>query len=370
MSCSDCGHIYNLLSKEESDNLNKYYNDEYGLINLSTEIQSDRPGSNSLFSINRYNNVFEILKSRVNNNFKILDIGCGLGGFLDFLYEKGFHCLYGVDLIDEYVEYSNKKKLYTVNKGSVEKLPFQDNFFDVVVMDQVLEHIEKPNIAFKEINRVLKDNGFLCIGIPDAARYEEFYFFDFYWLLLREHIQHFDLEHINFIASKEDFKLISFTKKKHPIMSNKQIMPILYVLFHKEKKKYISPKVSKNLLIKTKTYIESEKKRVNQKVALFKQLKSQNIPLYIWGIGREFLYLYEETGLKFCNIKALIDINKYKQEKYTLNGMKILSPKILVDAPPNSKLIITAVAYSETIREEALSIGFKGSIINNLNASL
>ena len=53
---------------------------------------------------------------------------------------------------------------------------------------------------FREAKRVLADDGYLCIGIPDASRYDKMYFFDFFWFLIREHIQHFDIEHLKLLA--------------------------------------------------------------------------------------------------------------------------------------------------------------------------
>lgn len=48
-------------------------------------------------------------------------------------------------------------------KGDHEKIPFVDNFFDFVYMTDVLHHIPDINIMFKELNRVLKQGGYLCV---------------------------------------------------------------------------------------------------------------------------------------------------------------------------------------------------------------
>ena len=54
---------------------------------------------------------------------------------------------------------------YKIHIGSVDNLPFKDNYFDFVNCSGVLHHIEKPQKAFKEIKRVLKKNGTALIVI-------------------------------------------------------------------------------------------------------------------------------------------------------------------------------------------------------------
>ena len=54
---------------------------------------------------------------------------------------------------------------YKIHIGSVDNLPFKDNYFDFVNCSGVLHHIEKPQRAFKEIKRVLKKNGTALIVI-------------------------------------------------------------------------------------------------------------------------------------------------------------------------------------------------------------
>jgi SAM-dependent methyltransferase len=45
-------------------------------------------------------------------------------------------------------------------------LPFDDNTFDTIILSDVLEHIEDPNLLWKEMNRVLKESGFLILNVP------------------------------------------------------------------------------------------------------------------------------------------------------------------------------------------------------------
>jgi len=89
----------------------------------------------------------------------VLDIGCGIGDFLNF-YKKGF----GVDNNKDCIEYCKSKKL---NVTLIEnKIPFRDSYFSSAILDNVLEHIADPYELLAESKRVLKNNGILVVGVP------------------------------------------------------------------------------------------------------------------------------------------------------------------------------------------------------------
>jgi len=97
-----------------------------------------------------------------DNSFKgkkVLDLGCGPhGGLIGFIdCDK-----YGVDhLIDEYkmIGYPLDKHGIKYYQGKSEKLPFHDNYFDVVICVNALDHLDSLNKTIKEISRVLKKGG-------------------------------------------------------------------------------------------------------------------------------------------------------------------------------------------------------------------
>lgn len=98
---------------------------------------------------------------------KILDIGCG--NCRNLLPFKKLEC-YGIDFSLRMIENAKKfckKSNMKVNlkKADVVKLPFKDNFFDYVLSIAVLHHLKNPEIAVKEIYRVLKSKGQVYITI-------------------------------------------------------------------------------------------------------------------------------------------------------------------------------------------------------------
>lgn len=96
---------------------------------------------------------------------KVLDVGCNDGTFIQLLKEKRSCDVVGVDISDVAIEAAKKKGL-NVSYGDVEKLPFEDHSFDVVICMEVLSHLFDPSKALKEIRRVLKKDGFLLGSCP------------------------------------------------------------------------------------------------------------------------------------------------------------------------------------------------------------
>jgi SAM-dependent methyltransferase len=349
--CNKCGHVYNLLTPTELEGLTRYYNDEYAPLNPSA---TDK----TRFRKKRYTDLYRLIASvEPSIALNVLDVGCATGGFLEYLHKQGFKHLYGIEIIEDYV------KLHcNVEQGSAESIPFEDNTIDLLVLDQVLEHLVDPVKAFREAKRVLVDDGLLCIGVPDAARYNETYFFDFYWFLLREHIHHFDIEHLKLLA--EGFELVAMSKIETPLMSDKMVMPNLNAVFRLTDKPRRSVSDEKFKLKEgIERYIANESHRRDKKIAIIDSLAKSQKPVYIWGIGREFHYLYESAGLKKCNIVGLIDTNPYKQRTFTVDNIKIEGQSILEEATLDSSLIITAIAHTNEIEVASFEMGFQGHIV-------
>ncbi len=103
----------------------------------------------------------------VNDGETVLDVGCGAG--FDLIVasrlagQKGKVC--GIDLTPEMVEKAgeNLKQYgvvnYQVQVGAAESIPYDDNTFDVVISNGVLNLSPLKGTSFREIHRVLKPNG-------------------------------------------------------------------------------------------------------------------------------------------------------------------------------------------------------------------
>lgn len=104
------------------------------------------------------------LIKRINNN--ILDAGCGTGANIFFL--KKYGDVWGMDMSSEAIKFCKKRGLKNLTIGSIEKLPYKSDFFDVVTCFEVLYHknVHSEPKALKEFYRVLKPGGILITREP------------------------------------------------------------------------------------------------------------------------------------------------------------------------------------------------------------
>lgn len=99
---------------------------------------------------------------------RILDLGCGNGNILKTLKERIPAEYYGLDISEKMIEEAGKKlgKAARLQVGDAEQLPYQDNFFDVVVCNASFHHYPNPEKAAAEMGRIMKTGGLLILGDP------------------------------------------------------------------------------------------------------------------------------------------------------------------------------------------------------------
>ena len=112
----------------------------------------------------------QLLKSLnkfINKKAKILDAGCGTGGTIKFLKLNGYTEIYGIDNSQESIKFCKINKLSHIKNGSVNGLPYKDNYFDAIICLDVLYHEDvSPSKALREFKRVLKTAGLIYSQEP------------------------------------------------------------------------------------------------------------------------------------------------------------------------------------------------------------
>jgi ubiquinone/menaquinone biosynthesis C-methylase UbiE len=115
--------------------------------------------------------------ARGKTELRLLDIGLGSGTDLINIRKKCAEVypklkleLYGFECYAPNVEAATKEGI-RVFPGNVEaeKFPFEDQFFDIVVANQILEHTKEMFWIVSEISRVLKPGGYALTGVPNLA---------------------------------------------------------------------------------------------------------------------------------------------------------------------------------------------------------
>jgi SAM-dependent methyltransferase len=91
---------------------------------------------------------------------RVLDIGCGIGDMLSYRAHT-----VGVDVNPKAVAYCRSRGLIA-HQMEPDVLPFPDAEFDGAMLDNVLEHLEKPEPLLAQTRRVVRTGGTFVVGVP------------------------------------------------------------------------------------------------------------------------------------------------------------------------------------------------------------
>jgi SAM-dependent methyltransferase len=96
---------------------------------------------------------------------RVLDLGCGRTGGIERFWRQA-RLAVGID--PDHGSLAGRQQGMAVLQGHGESLPFADAAFDMVVSVWVIEHLEAPELVFKEVARVLRPGGHFIFLTPNA----------------------------------------------------------------------------------------------------------------------------------------------------------------------------------------------------------
>jgi 2-polyprenyl-3-methyl-5-hydroxy-6-metoxy-1,4-benzoquinol methylase len=156
----------------------------------------------------------------LDDNARILDVGCGDGFHLNLLKEYGNKNwkLEGIDLDKRAVDAANKSGL-KVHLGSVEEMQLTPDSYDLVFMIQTIEHVEKPLGVISAIYKLLKPGGKLVIVTDNTDSLDFKYYKNRFWggYHFPRHWNLFNKISLTKLAEKSGFKVEDLTTIVSPV---------------------------------------------------------------------------------------------------------------------------------------------------------
>lgn len=353
VQCSSCGMCYADTSASEKD-----YEQYYSNFNYYSTVPSDGETAKEEHIL-RYRAIEQILLQYSGHSQRIIDIGFGKGELLQYLQEKNYERLAGMDPSEDSVILLNQKGIDVFCSSIQKEIPqVQKGKYNLVIMIDVLEHLLLPNLALQNIRKLLKPSGHLILGLPifnDLSKYR---------LPLINIINH---EHINFF-SKTTLRLLTERNGFHEIESLQVDVEIeresrthgILAIYRMDdlgggSKSYYDG-ITGSVL---RGYSQMQAASLSSCFNMLKDLAESRAPVAIWGVGTYLRYLWYESAISLCNVQMLVDGNVQKQSHY-FAGFRIQPPQQLNKF--EGMLLIASMRYQNEIAFEAKKFGFCGKI--------
>ncbi len=223
VKCLNCGLIYLNPQPEPKDLENHYPTENYyaykcekegrGIINNN---KLDKWRYLRFAIINPVSKIIHSLRSEIENELaylgpihsgmRVLDVGCGIGDKLLFYKERGANT-FGVEINYKACE-EGRKRGHNMFCGELFEAKFKDEYFDIILFHQSLEHMFSPHNILKESHRILKRGGKIWISVPNHDSFQARIFRKwFYAIESPRHLFGFNKKTITRLLQKVGFNI-------------------------------------------------------------------------------------------------------------------------------------------------------------------
>ena len=189
VKCKTCGLAY-LNPRPTKEKINEYYPPRYHsraqkeIVDIEKTIIWGIPWREAM-----QKKAKPIL--RYKSEGRILDIGCGDGSLLMFMKGLGWET-YGIDFHEGSSRYAREVLGLDVLFGRLEEVSYPEDFFDIIILFHVLEHLSDPLETLERARPLLKEDGVLLIAVPNFASFEAWIFRSkWYGIVAPHHLYHF-----------------------------------------------------------------------------------------------------------------------------------------------------------------------------------
>lgn len=356
-TCRDCGMVF-VDHGIAPEAIRRFY-EEHSLYSSDATFGT---GGSTPADLERYAWYSKLLAdSGARPDSIVADVGCGKGGFLAHLKSAGYGRLCAVEVDPRCAEIAREQHGADVRVGSADQIPFADSSIDVLVAAQVMEHLDDVHKSLKECYRVLRPDGLLLIEVPDTSRYATTRLYDFAWVALMEHVNHFTPHSLAQVLQSEGFQVIT-TNQSDRTIHDIHKYPSLCVVGRKSDAPSIPYSFTNDFhaLAAMTAHVATERDYAAQRKVWLESLFTAASPIACWGISREFFNLVRFSGLDPSRLFGLYDRNQQKL-KLTVSGKPVMHPDTVPFDRADLTIILTSVLHADAIRADLAQRGFKGT---------
>lgn len=220
--CYDCGVIFAnpIASMGEliAFYANYYDKGNFGSLDYKQRVQKKLILiQNETYQLNKKKK--SILKYKTSGTF--LDVGFGLGEELAVFSKLGFS-VFGTEFDKDCIQFIQPiLPNAALSLGDLLEIKYPDNFFDVINIYHVIEHVLDPVEYIKELRRILKPDGIMLIGTPniDASAYRIFRILNFLSFRIPmivdglEHTVIFNKKNLSYLVKKSELEVLEHYKE-------------------------------------------------------------------------------------------------------------------------------------------------------------
>jgi SAM-dependent methyltransferase len=163
--CGACGHAFLGNASFSDEQIGRLYSDYYP--RRSMQVEDYRPHAARAGLAAWLDGARASAFRWVPGNVRVLDIGCGFGEALGYHAARGCE-VWGVES-DENIRRIADLRGFNVHVGVFDPKEFPPDYFDVVTLDQVIEHMRDPIVTLAGVKAVLKPGGIAILSTPNAA---------------------------------------------------------------------------------------------------------------------------------------------------------------------------------------------------------
>lgn len=148
--------------------------------------------------------------SKYKGGGRLLEVGCAAGFLLDEARSLGWE-VYGVEPSKWLIDFAEKKFKLKLVCGSIKNTAFSPNYFDVIVLADVLEHLVNPKEELERLRGLLKPGGILYLSTPDINSFMSRILKAKWWGIQKGHLYYFSKRTLNNLLDVCGFKPVGYS---------------------------------------------------------------------------------------------------------------------------------------------------------------